>query len=83
MNFVISSGAVPADGRARKKEHKKVKAQSVELLRGILNRIANRHHRGTNMAGYGLRVQTAFHWNPAFLSIYVSSLPLLFEKSSP
>jgi hypothetical protein len=83
MNLVFSSGAVLTDGRARKKEHKKVKAQSVKLLRGVLNRIANRHHAGIAMAGYGLRVQTAFHLDPAFLSIYVSSLPPLFEKSSP
>jgi hypothetical protein len=83
MNFVFSSGAVPADGRARKKEHKKVKAQSVKLLRCVLNRMANRHHGGIHMAGYGLRVQAAFHGNPAFLSIYVSSLPPFFKKSSP
>jgi len=81
MNFV-SSSAVLADGKARKKVHKKVKAQSVKLLRGILNRIANRRHAGAGRTGYGLGIQIAFHRDPAFLSIYVSSLPPIFEKSS-
>ena len=56
-----SSWTVPADGAVRKGEHKKVKAQGKQLLRGILHEITHGQAADGSTAGQGRPLKIPLH----------------------